>query len=65
MKQFFDRIAVSFISLIFLTMLEGGATLGLAFHFEKYTPFVWGVQVMVVLLAVWVGQKIYDGKGQG
>ena len=62
MKQLIDRIAVSFIGLIILLLLEGMATLGQAFKFEDYTWIGYTIQFMFVFIAVWVANKIHDAE---
>ena len=60
MKQLIDRVAASIIGLLILITLEGVFTLGIAFKFEEYNWFCWLVQGMVMFLAVWIANKIYD-----
>lgn len=62
MKQFIDRIAASFISLVVLFFIEGIVTLGMVFRFEEYNWIGYTVQGMFVFLAVWVANKIYDAE---
>ena len=60
MKQIIDRIAYSFIGFIVLIILEGIATLGLAFKFEQYNTLGYVFQLMLLFLAVWVANNMYD-----
>ena len=62
MKQIIDRIAYSFIGFIVLIILEGMATLGHAFRFEQYTLLGYIFQLMLLFLAVWVSNNIYDSE---
>jgi len=60
MKQIIDRIAYSFVGIIVLIVLEGMATLGNAFKFEEYNLFGSICQLMLLFLAVWVSNKVFD-----
>jgi hypothetical protein len=60
MKQIIDRIAYSILGILILILLEGIATLGSVFHFDKYTWVGYTVQAMVVFVTVWSANKIYD-----
>jgi hypothetical protein len=41
-------------------VLEGMATLGNAFKFEEYNLFGSVCQLMLLFLAVWVSNKVFD-----
>jgi hypothetical protein len=60
MKQIFDRIAYSFVGIILLIILEGIATLGLAFKFEQYNWMGVVFQSMLLYLAIYAANKIYN-----
>jgi len=60
MKQFIDRIAYSIFGILILTLIEGIATLGSAFHFNEYTWVGYTIQSMVLFITVWSANKIYD-----
>jgi hypothetical protein len=62
MKQIIDRIAYSFVGIIVLIVLEGIATLGLAFKFEQYNTLGYVFQLMLLFLVVWVSNNIYDSE---
>jgi hypothetical protein len=60
MKQLIDRIAFSLIGLIVLAFLEGVCTLGQLFRFEDYNWIVWVLQAVMVYIAIWASNIIYD-----
>ena len=62
MKKIIDRIAYSFVGFIVLIILEGMATLGHAFRFEQYTLLGYIFQLMLLFLAVWISNNIYDSE---
>ena len=62
MKQIIDRIAASFIGIIILLVLEGMATLGLAFKFEQYNFLGYTFQLMLLFITIWIANKIYDSE---
>jgi hypothetical protein len=62
MKQLIDRIAASCIGLIALVFIEGVMTLGFAFKFEEYNFIGYSIQVMLIFLAIWAANKIYDAE---
>lgn len=65
MKQVFDRIAASILGVLLLFLIEGIMTLGSAFRFEHYTALAYTVQGMLVYVAVWSANKIYDAERGG
>ena len=60
MKQITDHIAVSLIGIIILILFEGIATFGDAFKFESYNWFGWAIQIILLYIAVWIANKVYD-----
>jgi hypothetical protein len=60
MKQLIDRIAYSIFGILLLVLIEGIATLGSAFQFNEYSWVGYVIQIMVIFVAVWSANKIYD-----
>ena len=60
MKQLIDRIAYSIFGILLLILIEGIATLGSAFHFDKYTWVGYTIQSMVLFITIWSANEIYD-----
>lgn len=60
-QQIFDRIAASVISLLILILLEAIFTIGNVFNFENYNWLGYTVQGMLIYLAIWLANKLYDG----
>jgi hypothetical protein len=60
MKQIIDRIGYSFIGILILIIIEGVGTLGLAFQFEQYDLIGCIIQFILLYLAIWGANKIYD-----
>lgn len=60
MRKIIDRIAYSFIAIIFLAVIEGMLTMGVAFEFETYSWFAWVYQGMIVFVVVWLVNTLTD-----
>ena len=56
----FGRIAVSFMGILLLAMLEGLLTLGHALDFETYSTLGWILQCMAVYVTAWVANRMYE-----
>lgn len=64
MKQLLDRIAASFLGIIGLVFLEGMVSLGSIFKME-YNWIGYTAQGMLVYIAIWVANKMYDAETKG
>lgn len=61
-NQVLDRIAVSFIGVLVMFMLEGILTLGGAFHFEAYNWIGYTLQGMILFITVWFSNRAYESE---
>lgn len=59
-NQVLDRIAVSFVGLLIMMMLEGILTLGMVFKFEEYGWFGIMLQCMIIFITVWFSNRVYE-----
>lgn len=62
LNQVFDRIAVSFIGLLVMMLLEGILTLGMVFKFEEYGWFGIMLQCMIIFITVWFSNRAYEAE---
>ena len=60
MRTFFDRLGAIFMGLFLLIVIEGVATLGIAFKFEEYGPIAWAMQCMAVYLTCWAAVRMQE-----